>query len=617
VSDSKIGGDYGLQKEATGTSEHDDQLVAQTTVRELFQNLVKHGRTARLYGRGHHHTRSFLDQFVLHVQSFLASNELMMVTIEPEQVLFRGHPVLSVDAQGGHFIYGLYAEGARAIGVEQGATLEEITGLAELLSNDWSKRTEFDEDLIAAAWRMEFERIHIDVADRFSDEDELGDATTREDIMLGRSSGSDKNHLRGDSVMVPEIQGLLAELEAEAQVADVSVKLKQDEAAMFLALQDEIEDTLREEWAGDVELLQLDPVTRTAIETEVSLIESAKEIRPDMFSQVLFEVAKEATDESSVLLFGKNLARHLVLMISNGEVQFAAAVVRRLKCLCNPDMFPDFKYASTLCNQLGMMVLEGNRRRLQESLGRVCRGVRDQAALFSVLSIVPRSRIPELVLLGSQSNRSSIRQVLADVVLTLTDFDEEALMTLLITGEDAEACVPLLALSRMGSKSGVGEYIRLASHEDKNVRTAALKAMRATKSGQVRSAIVDALRDSEHEVRIESLRYLSVYPDRVDLPLIENQLLSEAFGQLEPDEVRAWIMAYGHIGGLEAISTLRALVIGNSKLAGNQNWVQENSIRSLAKMGTSEARGALELIGRKKPELKKQIRTLMSTGQLR
>ena len=118
-------------------------------------------------------------------------------------------------------------------------------------------------------------------------------------------------------------------------------------------------------------------------------------------------------------------------------------------------------------------------------------------------------------------------------------------------------------------------------------------------------------------MRIESLRYLSVYPDRVDLPLIENQLLSDAFGQLEPDEVRAWIMAYGHIGGLEAISTLRALVIGNSKLAGNQNWVRENSIRSLAKMGTSEARGALELIGRKNPELKKQIRTLMSTGRLR
>ena len=607
VSDSKIGGGGDHLEKVETASAHSEQLMAQTTVRELFQSLVKHGRTARLYGRGHHHTRSFLDQFVNQIQGFLAVNELLMVTVEPEQIMFHGHPVLSVDAHGEHLIYGLYAEGARAIGVEQGATLEEITGLADLLSNDWSKRTEFEDDLIAAAWRLEFERIHIDVADRFSDEDEMGDATTREDIMLGRSSGSDKHHLRGDSVMVPEIQGLLAELEAEASEAEVSVKLKQDEAAMFLALQDEIEDSLGEEWAGDVELLQLDPVIRASLEAEVALIESARDIKPDLFSQVLFEVVKEETQKSSVLIFGKNLARHLVLMIANGEVQFAAAVVRRLNCLCNAEMFPDFKFAITLRDQMGMMVLEGNRRRLKESLGRVCRGVRDQAALFSVLSILPRSRIPELLLLGSEATRATIRQVIADVVLLLTEYDEESIMTFLITGDDNEACIPLLALSKMGSKSGVSEYLRLAEHEEKNVRIAALKALRATKKTHVRAVIKSALKDSEHEVRVEALRYLSVYPDRLDLPMIEDQILSQSFGQLEPDEVKAWIMAYGHIGGLEAVSTLRAIVLGNSQLAGNQSWIRENSIRSLAGMGTSEARGALELLGRKHPELKKQI----------
>lgn len=614
MSGEKIGGGEELLDEVDQATDHQDYLLAQTSVRELFQSLVKHGRTARLYGRGHHHTRSFLEQFIEHVQTFLQSNELMMVTIEPEQVIFRGHPVLSVDAQGEHLIYGLYSEGCRAIGIEQGATLEEVTGLAELLSNDWSKRSEFEDDLIAAAWRMEFERIHIDVADRFSDEDELGDATTREDIMLGRSSGSDKNHLRGDSVMVPEIQGLLAELEAEASVSEVSVKLKQDEAAMFLALQDEIEDSLGESWAGDVELLQMDPATKASIEEEVKHIDTAKDITPDLFGQVLFEVIREETTESSALLFGKNLARHLVLMISSGEVHYAAAVVRRLNCLCDPTMFPGFRFAETLRMQMGTMVLESNRRRLMESLRRVCRGVREKAALFTVLSIIPRSRIPELVLLGSGVTRGSIRQVIADVVLLLTDYDDEAILTLLVTGEDDEAPVPLLALSRMGSNLGVSEYIRLASHERVEVRTSALKALRGTKSPKARVVIRAALKDGEQEVRVEALRYLSVHKDRLDLPLIESHLKSQSFGQLEPDEVKAWIMAYGHIGGLDAVSTLRSIVLGQSELVGNQSWIKENSLRSLAIMGTSEAKGALDLAARKNPELKAHIKSLRSKG---
>jgi HEAT repeat protein len=142
------------------------------------------------------------------------------------------------------------------------------------------------------------------------------------------------------------------------------------------------------------------------------------------------------------------------------------------------------------------------------------------------------------------------------------------------------------------------------------VRSSALKALRKTRTTQVRDVIRAALKDPEQEVRIEALRYLSVYANRVDLPVIEDQLLSQSFSQLEPDEVKAWIMAYGHIGGLEAVSTLRSIVMGKSQLAGSQGWIRENSIRSLVLMGTPEALGALNLAERKHPELKAQIRAL-------
>jgi hypothetical protein len=334
------------------------------------------------------------------------------------------------------------------------------------------------------------------------------------------------------------------------------------------------------------------------------------DIKPDLFGQVLFEVLRGETEESAVMLLGKNLARHMVLMIATGEVQFAAAVARKLNCLCDKDMFPKFKFADALKRQMGTIVLEGNRRRLIDSLGRVCHGARDQAALFSVLSIIPRGRLPELVLIGSEVDRASIRQVIADVLLLITDYDEEAILTLLVTGEDNEAAVPLLALSRLRSKSGVKEYLRLLEHERTEVRTAALKALRGTRTTQIKAVVRLALKDAEQEVRVEALRYLSVYVDKLVLPEIEEQLNSRSFGELEPDEVKAWIMAYGHIGGLDAISMLRAIVMGNSQLEGNQGWIRESSIRSLAIMGLPEAKGALDLAVRKHPELREQIKAL-------
>ena len=188
--------------------EHRLHIKAQGLVREVFLNLVKHGRTSRLYGAGHRHARRFLDAYTQALLSFLEEFEVLQVEVTPDDFLWQGQPVLSKATNAQQMTYGLYAEGARGLSIERGTETRETVKLADLLSRDWLRRTEFDDDLIAACWRADFEHVHVDVADRFTEEqDDGGDSALREDLALGRSAGTDAMRMTGDSVLVPQIQG--------------------------------------------------------------------------------------------------------------------------------------------------------------------------------------------------------------------------------------------------------------------------------------------------------------------------------------------------------------------------------------------------------------------------
>jgi hypothetical protein len=588
------------------------EVLTQTQVREIFQALIKHGRVTRLYGAGHQHTESFLKSFIDGVSNFIKHHEMLMVEIEPDQLLFHGKQVLSADSNGEMFIYGLYSEGARAIGVERSASTEEIKGLAELLSRDWTTRGSFDDDLIAAAWRREFQHIHIDVADRFSEEDELGDAVVREDIMLGKAGGgSDSQHARGDSVLIPEIQGLLAELEAGADASSNVVRLKQDEAALFLALQDELKNSMGtsgESESGSV--LPLESAAQRALENEVAQLEAGKDVPLEMIGTLVFECLRLEKRESVVLSLGKSIARHCSTLCADGMVVEAAEFMRRLLLLCDQEVFPDFDYEIALRRGFSSFVHEANRRRLLDSLPTACKGTDDEAALFTLLSMLGRNQLSELIRFGMDLKVARLRQVVADVVVQLVGADEEALLTLLVTGEEEEAVIPLLALGRINAPSCVEECLRRMGDTNPMVREASLRAMRGQQSPRIRQEVVRCLKDDEPSIRVEALRYLSVYRDRVDLALIEQVLVSERLATFAAPEVKAWIVAYGIIGRVGALKLLRSILEGKRELALPLNEIQSPCLQALLSINSVEAQASLDLLSRKDPSMKRQISTM-------
>lgn len=592
--------------------EHLAQVQAQTQIREIFQALIKHGRTTRLYGAAHHHTVSFLEAFVDGLAHFLTQHEMLMVEVEPDQLIYNGKQVLSSDSHGELLIYGLYSEGARAIGVDSSAPREELQGLAELLSRDWTRRTEFDDDLIAAAWRREFTHVHIDVADRFSEEDEFGDAVIREDVMLGRGpGGTDSKHARGDSVLIPEIQGLLAELEAEASESSNAVRLKQDEAALFLSLQDDLRNSMSMGSMQEPEdVLTVEAGTQTALEREVATLEEGKDVSLELAGSVVFEVIRQDGRESQVGFMVRQVARHCSVLCAEGDIVGAAALMRRLLLICDRRAFPDFQYEKTVRRSFGSFIQEANRRRLLASLPLGCQGRENQAALFTILSILGREQLPELVRFGADLKEASLRQIVADVVIELVNGDEEALLTLLVTGEEAEAIVPILALGRLESPACVEECLKRMGDPNEDVREASLRALRGQQSPRIRQEVLRCLKDDVPSIRIEALRYLAVYRDRIDLPLIEKGLLNPELGGRDEDEIKAWIISYGIIGRIDAIKLLRSVLEKKDELSVPLETSRPHCLQALLAMGIPEAQAALDLLGRKDPELKDEIRRM-------
>jgi hypothetical protein len=402
---------------------------------------------------------------------------------------------------------------------------------------------------------------------------------------------------------------LLAELEAGADRGTNVVRLKQDEAALFLSLQDDLKNSVGT--SGDSEdVLPLEPAAKRALEQEIVALEAGKDVPVELTGALVFECVRLERRESLVMIMAKNLARHCSALCAEGQIVESASLMRRLLFLCDEQVFPDFQYESALRRGFSTFVQEANRRRLLEALPVHCHGREKEAALYTLLSILGRNQLPELVRFGADLKVASLRQVVADIVIQLVGGDEEALLTLLVTGEDEEAVIPLLALGRMNTPSCVEECLRRMGDTNATVREASLRAMRGQQSPRIRQEVLRCLKDDEPSIRIESLRYLSVYRDRVDLAMVEQVLLSERLASFSLDEVKAWIVAYGIIGRMGSLKLLRSVLEGKVELAVPLSQIQVFCLQALLRINSPQAQGTLELLGRKNIEMKTQIARL-------
>ena len=144
-----------------------------------------------------------------------------------------------------------------------------------------------------------------------------------------------------------------------------------------------------------------------------------------------------------------------------------------------------------------------------------------------------------------------------------------------------------------------------------------MRALRGQNLPRVRQEVLRCLKDDEASIRVEALRYLAVYRQSMDLPLIESTLRSPKLGSYEPEEIRAWVKCYGIVGRNESIKLLRQVLEGTAKLAGPPELIRTLALEALLTLNTPESQGALELLGRKDESMKRQISQLQAQRKIR
>ena len=142
-------------------------------------------------------------------------------------------------------------------------------------------------------------------------------------------------------------------------------------------------------------------------------------------------------------------------------------------------------------------------------------------------------------------------------------------------------------------------------HEDPGIREAALTALRAQQSPRIKAAARESIQDPAREVRMEALRYLSVYRDVDSAPMVERRLRDVKQADADLDELRALAIAWLHTSRGAAISEIEALIAESSDRAHPE--LPAACIAALARAG-APGRDALDRLGRSHERLRPLLR---------
>lgn len=582
-------------------------------LREVFSNLLKHGRTARIYGPHHPSVERFQEIYLSSALRFLEEHGMIHVELDGVRMSSEGNEILGPDTIGGEMVAGLHAEGVRSLVVRPGVTPTELRTLADLLSRDWDAVSQVEEDLAAAVWRAEMEHVHVDIADRFATESDASGDSLRGDAndRSGRGGGTDRG--TGDSVNLREIDALLEELRQDGVRPQDLVRMKQDEAALFNRLRGELTQGRYD--SGDRELIPIDPMARKALKIELDALARGEDVPQEWTARIFFEVIRQDETGQGVMELGNYLAAHAIDLLEHSDPDGAAMLVRRTLLLLDVDLFPSFVHREALGHGYASVLLrQDSRRRICDSLERLEQADSARGPLYSLLAPVNIDHIDGLQSLAAELPWMDLRQVAADRWLALQEDEDGALVERLKASSGALLVGPLLALSRLKLPQTIDICLARLSDADPRVREAALRALRAHQSPGVRRAVLEALMDLSPGVRTEALRYLTVYRDPQNLPAIEAQMCAESFANASESEVRAWILAYALVGRVNAISLLRDLALGSRTLPGPPRGIPTLAVLGIARTGAPGSESLLTEIGRREPKLADAVRRARGAG---
>jgi hypothetical protein len=496
-------------------------------LREAWEALGRQAETTAACGAGDRRTRRLNEAFVRSIVDAMQRLSWVCLRLDGPTVHVRGKVLVEGEVWG-H----LYELGVRGVSIET-TDPRELSALGDLLARDWSRRHHFDQDLSRALWRGGLRGCWVDLR-----------AAPREDDL---------------AVAQPDLEGLRS---LQAALEGDGLPALGDN--MLSEAGEEILARLRRDLAHEApemdelhDLVDVMELHAASLRNEVMTVAAGADISVDSVGRVAFELAL-LCDSRAMEQLGQELARHLRTCMRAGDADGASDLVRRLGLLFEDDMLRERPSLKKLRAGLGVALddpeaFAAELEALDPSAG---------PAMLSVLLTVPPESARKLCAVSAACSKPAWRQVLADALVVLCGDDApERLATLLEQSGGRDALLPLLALARVDSPSTIGLCLKFLQKEQSEFREAALVALRPHGGERVRRGVLHALEDRSERVRVEALRWISVYRTSEAVPILAEQCRGGPFfTKGSAIESRAWLMAYARAGRADAAPLLLKLL---------------------------------------------------------
>ncbi len=564
------------------------QQAAAQRVRDAFAALLKDAKAGRIYqGTENADTQVARGRFRMAFLSGLreALQELPVIVVEvtPEGMLLGDHLIVESTERRGDLVESLFSEGLRALSIESGASDDELLTMGQLLLTPWHD-DRHSEGLASAAWHADFAHVYFEVVDA------LAERETEE---------------LGESPIVRELQGLVAELNARAdqQNEDDVSRMRQDELAVLLRLKDHVD------FDGNTEgeRLKLESTLSPALRDEVRACIADRDMARADVAGVLTTVLSVVAEPDRARAIGEALYSYVVnaVLADPGS----SPLVQRTAELLDADLTPHLAHRETLRDAAAAIATEPTRSRLARLLAQTDPKAGTGLA-FTLFLLLPGE--DEAIELAAALPAWAVR-VLADTVLLRAA--PEPLVAIdvprrfLAHSERGALLLGLAMAARQNDPRLIEPAIAHARHDGDDVREAVLVALRQHQTPKIRELVRGALADQAEGVRMEAMRNCVAYRDLEVLPLLEARLRSSEIATATDAELRGLCISYARIGGANTIPVLAEIADGRRPSAARS--LPRLALHGLRAQGSEPARSAMQRVAHVVPALADEVRTLL------
>lgn len=564
------------------------QIAAAARLRDAFAALIKDAKASRIYAGSNIDTGTarnrFQNTYLGGMRDALTEVAMISLEITPDAMFFGDAVVVEGSERRGDMLEVLFSEGLRALSIEAGASDEELMSMAGLMLIPWHEMGPEDPDLATSAWKADFAHVFFEVVDGLADSEAQA---------------------HGESPVVREVLGLVKEMNARAKDSDEFTRMRQDEFAVMLRLQDQI--SLGESHQ-DGEGVRVDTTISPTLAAEVRACRDNSDLDGADIAGLLTACVRASRDPERARIVGEALFSFLVNMLPNAGDP--SRLVHRAAELLDPHLTPDLPHQEAVRDAAATIAQEPLRSRLGRLFAEAGKANAEGVA-FSLCLLLPGE--DDAISLAETLPPWALR-VLSDTVLLRASPEMPAAAQVprrfLISTLRGAQLIGLSMAARLAEPALIEFSLALVTSPADDVREAALVALRMHQTPRIRDAVRNALGDVSERVRLEAMRICVAYHDASVAPQFSARLVERGLADASVAEVRALCIAYARLAPSAAEPLLSELALRKREPAHPE--LPRLALHGLRAAGTPTARSVLGRVQMTHPEMADEIRALLA-----